>query len=360
MDSENTWTYHPTVHHIYFALAVCIRIQGLQNTPKRNTKNFRPLRTAIHEALDHFQQSYPSHSIPGMVILEKLISLPLFTDDYAEDISNNFQNSILHLGERVCGDEKLFRYTGKSRNIRLVPSKPGKIGLWFYELCVPLKYGGQFLLHTHLHPGGETLHVSEVVKMWIKVLKKYPDDSTLITMDSYYLDNTAKAVLDASNVKYLATFSSGTFSTVENYLKGKVHRPGDWYGVYNKNTNDSIVYNWFDDDKLGKRWVMSNACELQRGTSINAICPLVGLYNVTFNVCDEYNLALLDRSWPHRKGGHNRFGEKGMIHNFFLTCILMNTFNAFFQTQKINYSNFDFKAQCLKLSDELCTHVVSN
>ena len=36
----------------------------------------------------------------------------------------------------MSGDEKLWRFTGESGWVRLVESKPDKIGHWIYTLCV--------------------------------------------------------------------------------------------------------------------------------------------------------------------------------------------------------------------------------
>ena len=36
----------------------------------------------------------------------------------------------------AAGDEKLFHFTGKSGDVRLVKSKPDQIGLWFYEIIM--------------------------------------------------------------------------------------------------------------------------------------------------------------------------------------------------------------------------------
>lgn len=202
-------------------LAICIRIQGIHNVPQRNTKNYKPLKAAIKEAVSHFQSLCPNYHLPGLSILERLISIPLFTSEYFEDISNNFQNIIKSLGERCCGDEKLFHFTGQSCDLRFIPNKPARIGFWFYELCVPLRYGGQFLLHTRLSHGGEGLPVHEVVQQWIKVMKKFPNDNPLLTIDSYYMDNHFKNALDKSHVLYIASFSSNRFKTIQDHMQKK-------------------------------------------------------------------------------------------------------------------------------------------
>jgi hypothetical protein len=133
---------------LYMTLAISIRIQGRQHRPLRNRHNSRPLREAVDEAHEHFCSRNIGVSIGGQRVYYSLISVPLFTNEYAEDISSNFQKLVLRLGQYCAGDEKLFHFTGNSGDIRLVITKPDKVGLWFYELCAPLSYGGSFMLWT--------------------------------------------------------------------------------------------------------------------------------------------------------------------------------------------------------------------
>ncbi len=81
---------------------------------------------------------------------------------------------------------------------------------------------------------------------------------------------------------------------------------------YNSTNLNSIVYHWCSDDRVGKKWVMSNACVKSRSRLIGTNIPLFDLYKFTFNVCDKFNRSLYDTFWPHRKGGSRRYGVKGV------------------------------------------------
>jgi len=70
----------------------------------------------------------------------RLISILLF-DDFEDEISANFQSILERLGYAVAGDEKLFHFTGVDGDLRLVITKPDRIGFWFYELCADLSNG---------------------------------------------------------------------------------------------------------------------------------------------------------------------------------------------------------------------------
>jgi hypothetical protein len=117
------------------------------------------------------------HEVPmiGINAFEKIVSLPIFTSPFTEIISTNFQDLVFRIGS---GDEKLSRFTGSSGDSRLVPNKPGRIGLWFYQLCASLRYGNAYLFWCKLHHSnpflGETVPVSSIVESWAKVVKKLP------------------------------------------------------------------------------------------------------------------------------------------------------------------------------------------
>ena len=146
LNQKRNYIHRPSINEIYISLAVVIRITGLHIVPQESTRNKRPLREAIQEAMNHFQGLLPGKHIPGIDIMTKLVSLELFTAQCTDDISQNFQKLVFSIESICAGDEKLFHYTGRTKDIRFVPSKPARIGLWFYELAVPLKYGAQYLL----------------------------------------------------------------------------------------------------------------------------------------------------------------------------------------------------------------------
>ena len=98
-------------------------------------------------------------------------------------------------------------------------------------------------------------------------------------------------------------------------------------GKGNPTNLNSIVYHWCRD-RVGKKWVMSNACVKSRNRLIGTNIPLFDLYKITFNVCDKFNRSLHDTVWPHRKSDNKQYGSKGMEHNFMLTSILRNTINV--------------------------------
>jgi hypothetical protein len=123
-----------TYGKIYMAIAARIRVQGIHNTPQRNTKNGKPQRAGFLLAMEHFKSTFPDLSCPGIDTVEKIHNSILITPNEEAQFSANLENSIVSIGQWVAGDEKLFKFTGKSHWVRLVPNKPDKIGLWSYML----------------------------------------------------------------------------------------------------------------------------------------------------------------------------------------------------------------------------------
>ena len=53
-------------------------------------------------------------------------------------LNRQLQRMLSSLGEVLCGDEKLFRFTGRGGIVRKVPRKPARIGIWHYQAVVQL------------------------------------------------------------------------------------------------------------------------------------------------------------------------------------------------------------------------------
>ena len=90
--------------------------------------NGRPLLDNCFEAKRYFEDKFRGSS-PGVNILGRLIAQYLITDDLFADLTDNFLDIVDSLGEWVAGDEKLLHFTGNSGDIRIVVTKPDRIGL---------------------------------------------------------------------------------------------------------------------------------------------------------------------------------------------------------------------------------------
>ena len=168
--------FDPTFSVLYKYFAVYVQIQGMYNVPAQCRQNRRPLRTDIEEAHQHFATIYPDDLPPNTKTLEKLFPYILITHEFFDRMSTRFQGLLRNLGSTVSGDEKLFKFTGNSCYIKLVSSKPTRIGLWMYQLVAQLSNGLSILIHmsmlAHESVRGERAPVHNVVRAWRDVILK--------------------------------------------------------------------------------------------------------------------------------------------------------------------------------------------
>ncbi len=342
---------------MYEVLAFTVRIIGLQNRPMWNRHNRRPLNAAVEEASVHFNATFPQWKPVAIKKVLRLLACAFILKDMYPLLSSKFQSIVATVGEYVAGDEKLFHFTGNSGDIRLVPSKPDRVGLWFYELCMPLCNGKSYLLYMKLHSTdktyGQTIPVISVVQDWADVVKAKGKPKTLLVFYSYYLDTAGRSYLDRRNVNYVGAITKERFPVIFDKVKDNIQRPGDWCGIHNDTTGESVVYCWDQDTNIGKKLVISNAMKKIESRRSSLIVPIIDLYKVTFKACDVFNKSLHDRTWPHRHGGANIPGDRGLQHNFALSCILQNVYNCYCDVRNIDMTLFDFETFCVELSDAL-------
>ena len=58
--------------------------------------------------------------------------------------------------------------------------------------------------------------------------------------------------------------------------------------------------------------------------------PGYSYYKQAFEACDNFNRALHDRCWPHKRGGRSLPGDIWNHHDFIQAAMLVNTTNACF------------------------------
>lgn len=119
---------------MYTYLAVYIFLVGEQNPPREGQGVQRPLRSGIQRAINHFKKEHPGEAILSPSLLEAFWGRFNIPHELWPQICRNFQDLLIRPGRCAAGDEKLLRFTGDSGYIRLVPSKPDHVGLWFFEL----------------------------------------------------------------------------------------------------------------------------------------------------------------------------------------------------------------------------------
>lgn len=297
----------------------------------------------------------------------------LLTEEYADDISKNFYNLVLSLGQFVAGDEKLWNFTGNSGNVRLCLSKPDRIGLWFYELCGIFSSGLPYLLKFSMHNSSvSTVTVASIVQGWIDVVKQVgkesvadgvlPNPKCYLAADSYYMAADSRRLCFDSGIKFSCSVKPDRFKNEVRMVHppGRVDTTGEWKGIYNETTNELFVYHYSTEKGVGIKYNYSRG--FLRSTDKNKIkehldrIPGYDNYATFFKGCDDFNKGLNGRHWPFKRGGKGVSGESGEHNDFIMACILQNTFNAFHDINRRDHHHSTFMDMCDELADDIFRH----
>jgi hypothetical protein len=338
---------------VYKYLAIVIRIYGLQNAPKESHRDKNAMDGNLKEAIAHFKRAYPASTPPGLQAVKLLASKFVIGKEEGGLLSKQYSRVAVSLGQWVAGDEKLFHWTGESAFLRLCENKDDYIGFWMYMLAGRLSSGKPFLLHTKLHAAqtklGESVTCAEVVSAWADVVdKKGIDGHTILVADSYYLDKTGWGALREKEVSFICGVQECRFQELAEKTKKHSKREGDTCLLYNDTTDEMFVTHWYPDKKLGRKFVISNAFTRERGQTLRQYVPGCDDFSLMFNTCDQFNRSLNNRTWPHRCST-----SEHQIHNYFLSCMLINTMNAWMNAHNLSDTDCDFEQFAVSLADEL-------
>lgn len=300
--------------------AIQVRIIGNQQKSCENEVVERPLKKSLNEARSHFRNKFFVEPI-RLHHLQRLVTILLFGDNNVNRICRNFQSTVHHLGQYIAGDEKLFHYTGESGCIRLVPSKPDRIGLWFYECCGTFRNGSPFILYMKLHnnylPGTQKL--TNVVQDWGSIvinsgvgdlpssdgnIPSSKNPQTYLVFDSLYFDKATREYLKNANIHYTCSVKSDRAKEEIKFATQEMNdTPGEYRSIYNSNTQELFTYAYDPDVNVGKKFNMSRGWT--RSEMVTKIrewkdtIPGYDPYKSMFQACDRFNRNLHDKVWPH-------------------------------------------------------------
>ena len=364
--------------YMWQSVCVTIRITGFNKSSKYGDGCKEPMKAALAEARAHFTKASKSDSSSrapaGREIILRLASRMLMTEPFCELLAANCADMVLRLGQFVAGDEKLFHYTGESGLVRLVPSKPDKIGLWFYELCGCLANGLAFCLFIMLHNSiQQKLTTVSVVSKWVANMRRidlgadadadavwYPH--TVLVFDSYYTSKEVIEMFDQEQNKrvcYLASVTPDRFANLTRFLlpPGYVDEEGASKAAYNEVLKELYVFHWDTQKGVGKKFNFSRGlipCSDKSKVSAKKFeIPGYDTYKTSFACCDDFNKGLHDKVWPHKRGGNGHKGFEGKINDFIMACMLQNTYNAWHQITGTVPHIISFQQFCCTLADQL-------
>jgi hypothetical protein len=291
---------------------------------------------------------------PGISLIELLWNKFTLGPEEEKFLTERFLAAVSILGQWVAGDEKLFKWTGESQWVRMCPQKEDELGLWNYELCARLSNGLSYLLYVRSHlcetSLGGGVQCASVVQDWGKIVKEHStDDATILVADSYYLDRAGRQILHGIEVPFICAVQACRFNTLAKRARKIAHHAGKTALLYCWELHEMFVTHWYPEP-LGQKFVLSNAFTASEGNTRKGWVPGCDDFSIMFNVCDQYNRSLHEKSWPHRCQTAPQ-----QQHNFLFTCILMNTYHAYLDAQHLRPENLDYKSFGEQLADELYT-----
>jgi hypothetical protein len=316
-EQEDVWNYGTPDHSktinsnkfslrvIYSFFAVKMRIHALQKKCKASQPGENLLIKAIKECRSHFGEK-----LPGKNILQTLLARYLLTENYFARITDNIMSIIRRFGEFVAGDEKLLHFTGNSGDIRMVRSKPDRVGLWFYELCALLPNGLPIIVYFRLQKSDprseETIKTKDILEDWADVIQnkvKEVNPHTKLVCDSYYGTEAGFKMLNDRHVAFVAAIQASRFEYLAEQLGKHVQKPGDWHGFHRSLTSGTHEIVILHDDKSLKgkgnkrKFVYSNAYNIEnKKPKYENIIPVYDDYAKMFSSCDQFNKDLHGRT----------------------------------------------------------------
>ncbi len=193
---------------------------------------------------------------------------------------------------------------------------------------------------------------------WANVVNRHglkpPNPNSIVIFDSYYSTRASLSTFESKNIMYLGSVKANNFKNFVKLVDPKVTQSGQWTGLYNPTSHTAFVHKWDKDERIGKKYVISNAfekCRKQR--ELSHVTPVYDLYKLSFNACDVYNRKFHHRQWPHKLGGNYRLGELGHHNKFAISAALQNTFAVWkFFHPEFNFEN-KYQELCFELADQL-------
>jgi hypothetical protein len=375
-DGKRLYKARVDIQKVYQTLAVQIFLIGQQSGDIDNAT--RPLRASIFSAKSHLENE--SKKLGSSVQKYELITsrFHIASDDY-DLLSRQFQKAVVQLGEILVCDEKLYFFSGESKHICLVITKPDRVGLWMYEACVKTEWDNlSFLVDICMKEGKsfeeDSTAINTIVTRWENILKNYPPQipAPKLVFDSYYFDNTTRLNLNERNVAYEASAKPDRLKQLDIHFDG-INKPGDvmmksysyskffnyyssgdWATIWCEGTGELVSRKYEKKKGLGIKTVVTNAFKkvpIGRGDTLaKHTIPAYDQYEAEFGVCDRFNSQLGDAKWPFRRGGRNVSGESGTQHSFAIATILINTFNAHRSIHRTDKSAYQFSRYCKELS----------
>jgi hypothetical protein len=260
--------------HVHAALAMRIVLQAQQVRATRNKRHKEFLENRCKAAAAFLAQNanclLPFSAQRGRKLISALQIEP--GSDLETRLFCNLRALIVHLGEIFACDEKLFHADLlRSGMVKVVLSKPARVGIWAYQGCVVLE--GNYPLCVHLRVHHEIANLDEKVRM-ITFIKEWAEIAVakrisrhvqaVMVCDSHYPTVEALQYMRAEGFPFIFACDQQRFKSVSAIIADRVQKSGDH--AYAEKAPERaggryelMSLGWSKDHKIGQRLTITNA-----------------------------------------------------------------------------------------------------
>ena len=155
------------------------------------------------------------------------------------------------------------------------------------------------------------------------------------------------------SVLYLAVVARPDRYSLTDAFAVLVTTLGHWEVLYNRTNGLTLVHFYDRDDRVGQKCVLSNAHVRETKKPPMVRIPVYDDYNAQFVLAEISNKSLYHCTWPHKHDGRGLLGDLCHQHNFAISCVLQNMFNAYVHTNRLRSTSFSISEHCLLLAEEM-------
>lgn len=235
---------------ILLTLAVKIRI--IANGRTDIADNVLTYREALQDAIRDLADELGQMRTSGVNIVQELLTNMIFTMDDETELRDHLRKTVISVGEVLVCDEKLWFYSGEADGwVRLVISKPDRVGHWFYLAVVKLANGKFYAVYYRLHRVPNklanqqgTLSVDIIGADWIQIFRQSDPEITepFIIADGYYMSEAMRDKIKAENVAAIIAVPPERWQSMISLLEPKLKSAGDSSALYNEETDEVQIF----------------------------------------------------------------------------------------------------------------------
>ena len=215
--------------------------------------------------------------------------------------------------------------------------------------------------------------VQSVVKRWAEAIEQIESQSTLsednddrltwLMFDSYYTTSEVRTWLIEKGQRLIGSVKPERFNPEYHMIHrdGAADKFGEWKSLYNPNTEEVFTYHYDTAKGVGKKYCVSWG--LKRMLSEPCVrlhegrIPAYSYYKNMFEACDQFNRALHDRQWPHKRGGRGIKGDQGCHHDYVMAVIMQNVRNAWCSLNQKQSSELSFEDLTVELASDFLVNL---